>query len=130
MTKKASWTGTNVDWPIKLPISVIYLNDFLPISNDEQMELIHKFIKDTEQTFGIETRRMSIADTWKANPPPDAKGESVQDYLADVRERAKFVVLLILKYLRSESIPSSTTSTIPWMHFDRNTKPSSVVTPT
>lgn len=49
------------------------------------MGLIDLFIKDMEQTFGTETKKVSIADTWEAKPPIDAGGQSVQEYLADVR---------------------------------------------
>lgn len=71
----------------------------LPIPNDDQMKLIDQFTKDLEQTFGTETKKVSIADAWKAKPATDAGGQSVQDYLADVRIPDGMTFLLILKYL-------------------------------
>lgn len=66
-------------------MSIIYLTDFLPVSNDNQMRIIHLIIQDMEKTFGVEVKKMSIADVWMAKPPIHADGQPVREYLADVR---------------------------------------------
>lgn len=77
-------------------MSIIYLTDFLPVSNDEQMSMIDVFIQDMEKTFGGEVQKMSIADVWMARPPTDADGQSVREYLADVRIPGYVLFALIL----------------------------------
>lgn len=42
------------------------------------------FVRDMAQALGAEVKNMSIAETWRANPPHDAGGQSVQEYLRDV----------------------------------------------
>ncbi|ROW09240.1 hypothetical protein VPNG_05895 [Cytospora leucostoma] len=81
VAKREQYVGAWLDQkPTKfgdIPISIIYLNESLPNLSDEQMKLIDQFIEDMEQTFDTSTQEVSIADTWKANPPTDANRQSV-----------------------------------------------------
>jgi len=47
----------------KLPISVIYLTDFFPIPNAEQIKLIDTFIANLEAIYGVTREKVSIVDT-------------------------------------------------------------------
>lgn len=65
-------------------ISVVYLTDFLPVSNSDQMVLIDDFIGDLEKVYNVKREKVSIAETWKTSPPKETEDLSVQDYLKDV----------------------------------------------
>ncbi|KAF2232581.1 amidase signature enzyme [Viridothelium virens] len=68
----------------KLPISLIYLQDFLPVENKVQMQHVDKFISDFESTYGIKTEKVSLAKIWHAAPPIGADDPCLQSFLKDV----------------------------------------------
>ncbi|KAK4203016.1 amidase signature domain-containing protein [Triangularia verruculosa] len=67
-----AWIGQESTTYDALPISIIFLTDFLPISNEGQMDLIETFTRDLEATYN------------KSNPPEMSTTASVEDYLTDV----------------------------------------------
>lgn len=73
---------------MELPATIHYPTDFLPVGNEEQMQLIHEFISEMENTLSAKTKKISIADTWKASPPTQAGGETVDKYLDKARPYA------------------------------------------
>ncbi|KAL8825957.1 MAG: hypothetical protein Q9170_007591 [Blastenia crenularia] len=72
------------------PLVIIYPLDYLPMKNAYQMHCIDAFLADLADSLNTVIRRVSIASTWKANPPQHAGGVSVQDYLDDVFVNANF----------------------------------------
>ncbi|KAJ5640422.1 hypothetical protein N7528_000047 [Penicillium herquei] len=68
----------------RLPTTIIYLTDFLPVQNDAQMDLINGFISDVETALGVEAEKISLAGTWQASPSQGVTDVSIHDYLKDV----------------------------------------------
>lgn len=69
---------------MQLPVTLVYLRDFLPVQNKEQMQLIDAFIADFESTYGVKTKKVSIAEKWKMSTPAEAQELSIEEYLKDV----------------------------------------------
>ena len=70
---------------MQLPISLLYLTDFLPIQNEAQMKLINRFLTDFELDFGIDVQMVSISEEWTKRPPNYEAGEtSVEKFLSGV----------------------------------------------
>ncbi|KAJ8128695.1 hypothetical protein O1611_g4938 [Lasiodiplodia mahajangana] len=78
------WLGESQTTFDNLPLNIVYLTDFLPIANSDQMGLIDKFFDDLEKTFDTKIQKVSIADIWASNPPAGVGNVSIQDYLEDV----------------------------------------------
>ncbi|KAJ5707141.1 hypothetical protein N7488_006942 [Penicillium malachiteum] len=68
----------------QLPTTIVYLTDFLPVQNDAQINLTNGFISDVETALGVETEKISVADTWQASPPQGVTDVSIHEYLKDV----------------------------------------------
>jgi hypothetical protein len=69
---------------MQLPVSIVYLRDFLPIQNNRRMQLIDAFVADIESTYGVEAQKVSIAEKWGLDTPAEAKESSIEEYLKDV----------------------------------------------
>lgn len=69
---------------IQLPIAILYLTDFLPITNQVQMESIDKLVVDLETAFDIKHQKVSLAAKWKESAPKEVRGSTIQEYLKDV----------------------------------------------
>jgi hypothetical protein len=54
------------------------------ITNKDQLKVIDEFTVDLEKSLGVEHQRVSLNDLWQANPPEEAEGESLQEYMRDV----------------------------------------------
>jgi len=59
----SAWIGQKQATYDDLPISVIYLTDFFPIPNAEQIKLIDTFIANLEAIYGVTREKVSIVDT-------------------------------------------------------------------
>ncbi|KAK4237949.1 hypothetical protein C8A03DRAFT_44235 [Achaetomium macrosporum] len=62
---------------------IVYLLDYLPVANKEQMALIQGFLIDIVAHFPATIRKMSIRETWKLNHP-EGTSDDVDEYLGDV----------------------------------------------
>ncbi|KAF2815318.1 amidase signature enzyme [Mytilinidion resinicola] len=80
----STWISPKKELATELPVSLLYLSDFLPVKNEVQMKLIDNFIVDVESTYDIKIEKLSVAETWKANKPADVDEVSIQEYLEDV----------------------------------------------
>lgn len=74
-----SWTKCR--WK---PTTIIYPTDFLPVENSYQQSLLDNIVADIAAVYQIPTRRVSIRDFWRINPPRDAQGKSLEAYLERV----------------------------------------------
>ena len=63
--------------------AIYYPEDYFPVANEVQMSIIEGFMLDLSKLLEVPISRVSIASLWGAHPPPEADGESVQDYLRD-----------------------------------------------
>ncbi|KAK7981653.1 amidase domain-containing protein [Apiospora saccharicola] len=65
------------------PTEILYPTDFFPMANDKQEELVAGFVEDLKSCLpiGTEVTRMSIAQYWEKNPPPEANGKPIDKYL-------------------------------------------------
>lgn len=54
------------------------------IKNKAQLEVIDKFVKDLDTSLGVEHKKISFDQLWESNPPTEAEGLSLQDYMKDV----------------------------------------------
>ncbi|KAF2874248.1 hypothetical protein BDV95DRAFT_666169 [Massariosphaeria phaeospora] len=60
-------------------ISIIYPADFLPVSNQAQMDFLNAFEADMESTHGVKKTVLSIKDLWKRKTPPPPPPEADSD---------------------------------------------------
>ncbi|KAF2501486.1 hypothetical protein BU16DRAFT_201045 [Lophium mytilinum] len=79
-----TWISLEKQTVTELPVSLLYLSDFLPIKNEVQMKLIDDFIANVESAYNIKTEKLSIAEKWKATKPANVDVVSIQEYLQDV----------------------------------------------
>lgn len=70
----------------QLPPKIIYPTNYLSlITNEHQKQLIDNFVIDLEKSLGVKHVKMSFDEFWDADPPADAKGDSLLEYMKDVR---------------------------------------------
>lgn len=68
----------------QLPTEILYPADFYPVANTAQQAIIDEYVALLEDFLGVKKTEMSIADRWMQNPPMEADGKPVQEYLAKV----------------------------------------------
>ncbi len=56
------------------------------ITNEDQLKIIDEFTRDLESSLGLRHAKISFNDLWDADPPKEAKGNSLQVYMKDVRD--------------------------------------------
>jgi len=54
------------------------------ITNKDQLKIIDNFVADLEKSLGVKHKRVSFNEVWDSDPPEEAKGESLQEYMKDV----------------------------------------------
>lgn len=72
------------------------------------MGFIGHFVRDMERALDAETKNISIAETWRTNPPKDAGGQSVQEYLRDVSTLNHNDVTVVLLLKRAPQVGANT----------------------
>lgn len=77
----------------QLPVSIVYLEDYLPIPNEEQMKLIDAFIVDLERTYDSKVVKISIAEQWRTSAPAEFRGRTVEDCFKHVSFLSYFYTL-------------------------------------
>ncbi|KAF2969762.1 hypothetical protein GQX73_g3871 [Xylaria multiplex] len=70
----------------KLPPYLLFTTDPLGPESSPQKDITIAFLRDVERILGIPAKQFSVSDAWKNNPPAQALGLSISEYLnADVR---------------------------------------------
>lgn len=64
--------------------TIIWPEDFWPLDNEQQMNIVKSFVADFEKAHHTRVLRLSIADEW-SKTRPSGTDESIQRYLKDVR---------------------------------------------
>ncbi|KIX10283.1 uncharacterized protein Z518_01365 [Rhinocladiella mackenziei CBS 650.93] len=79
----AAWYGENLPNPIpNLPLKIIVATDYLNvIANRAQLEVIEKFVKDLEQSLGVQRQNVSFDESWDSSPPVEAEGQVLSDFM-------------------------------------------------
>jgi hypothetical protein len=54
------------------------------IGNKEQVKIIDTFVTDLESSLGVTQNKVSFNQAWDADPPLEANGASLQEYMKDV----------------------------------------------
>jgi len=54
------------------------------ITNEDQLKIIDDFTADLEKSLGVKHKKISFNEVWDSDPPKEAKGESLQEYMKDV----------------------------------------------
>jgi hypothetical protein len=62
------------------PSRILYLNDLVELPQ-EQADLIDEFAELLEASTNATMQRTGLSEIWDKSPPPDADGQSLQDYL-------------------------------------------------
>ncbi|KAI0199400.1 putative amidase [Astrocystis sublimbata] len=65
----------------EFPKRLLYPLDFFPQPDAEQQAMSEEFIAIVEKFLGIKKTPISITDTWASNPPEEANGKTLQEYL-------------------------------------------------
>lgn len=67
-----------------LPTRIIYLLDLLATGPNGQQALNSAFVTSLENYLGIKAEPLSMANTWTKQPPPEANGADMWEYIGDV----------------------------------------------
>lgn len=70
----------------KKPYQILYLLDYLPVPNAQQMQLIDGFIADASRCLPAALTKLSIREAWKASHPtgtPDDVDEYLRNLVAE-----------------------------------------------
>ena len=54
------------------------------ITNKDQLKIIQDFTHDLENSLGVKHQKLSFNDLWDADPPAEAEGETLQQWMKDV----------------------------------------------
>jgi len=60
------------------------------IKNQAQIKIINAFVADLESSLGVTQEKISFDEAWDANPPKEANGQSLQEYMKDVSRNSFF----------------------------------------
>ncbi|KAM3518755.1 hypothetical protein MY4038_010009 [Beauveria bassiana] len=71
----------NVPDSSQFPKRLLYPLDFFPQADADQQAMTESFIAIVERFLGIERTPVSITNTWASNPPDEAQGRSLQEFL-------------------------------------------------
>jgi len=63
--------------------SVIWPTDYWSIIDPAQTKLARGFVAAIEAVLGISSRDVSFSEAWNENPPAEAAGQSLSDYIDD-----------------------------------------------
>ncbi|KAF2108478.1 amidase signature domain-containing protein [Lophiotrema nucula] len=86
-----SWYGMNLPESTDKPFAIVYALDYMNlIGNKEQMKVIDAYVADLETSLGIRHQRLSFNEVWVTNPPVEANGASLQEYMKDVSRNSFF----------------------------------------
>ncbi len=81
----AEWLNQDVLVKSDRPFSeIIWPTDFWEIIDSHQVELAIKFAASIGASLDLASREVSFRDSWAREPPPEAAGLSLQDYIVDV----------------------------------------------
>ncbi len=70
---------------------VIYpLDEMIPI-NPSQTAIIEHFLGDMERVPGVTIEKISFARLWEEDPPIEAGGQSLKEWLIDVTSSQSFI---------------------------------------
>lgn len=64
---------------------MLYPLDFFPQPDAEQEAMSEAYITILEDFLGVKRTPISITDTWASNPPDEARGKPLLEYLEMVR---------------------------------------------
>jgi len=80
-----AWYGKDLPNTLpKFPTSIVYPTDYLPVKNPKQQKIIDDFIADLESTLGFKHTKVSFQKLWNLNPPAEAKGLKLEEFMKDV----------------------------------------------
>jgi hypothetical protein len=68
----------------KLPRKILYPTDWFPHANASQQRMVEDFIVALEKLLTVSPTKISLAEEWKRHGPQEAKGKTVNEYLATV----------------------------------------------
>ena len=67
---------------VQLPISIVYLQVYLPVPNAEQIQLVDAFVADLESIYDAKAQKISTAEQCA---PAEIRERGIKDYLKDVK---------------------------------------------
>jgi hypothetical protein len=71
--------------------AIIYSVDYMStISNTEQVAIVDQFVADLEVFLGVKQEKISFEKVWSFNPPPEAEGSTLQEYMQDASRNSFF----------------------------------------
>jgi hypothetical protein len=99
------------------------------ISNKTQLKVIDAVVKDLESFAEVSYQRISFEELWASNPPDEANGSSLKEFMKDVCWRPyqfyfRRFHLTILTFRHAET-PSSTMTITVSTGFEATTSKSS-----
>ncbi|KAF2690062.1 hypothetical protein K458DRAFT_383194 [Lentithecium fluviatile CBS 122367] len=73
------------------PPVIVYATGYMDlIGNKEQLKFIDEFVAVLETSLGFRHERISFDGVWKANPPSEANGDFLQEYMKDASRDSFF----------------------------------------
>lgn len=72
------------DCPTQLPTQILYPQDFFPLDNQEQQEMVEHFVSILERFLNTKRTEFSIVESWSAFPPKTANKKPLNEFLKKV----------------------------------------------
>lgn len=66
------------------PRKLVYLTDNIPVHETPQKPAVMGVISDLERYLGVPAEGVSVEQMWNSEPPEDAKGEKLHEFLHEV----------------------------------------------
>ena len=96
-TFAAEWLeeGSQVKDPKRFT-AVIWVSDFWSTIDQQQVDIARCFVKDIQMHLDVKAEDVSLADEWEKNPPKEAGGQSLMDYISPVCPPSSSSLLLYI----------------------------------
>ncbi|PHH93364.1 hypothetical protein CDD83_5918 [Cordyceps sp. RAO-2017] len=69
---------------LDLPKRLVYPQDIADVeSSEEDRRLVSRFLRVLESSLGLTAEKVNVSIAWAESPPPEAKGQALQEYVKD-----------------------------------------------
>ena len=69
----------------QLPSKIIYPTDFFPHQDKTQQAMVEEFVTILKDFLNVKKTEMSFTEQWAREPPSEAEGKSLEEYLKMAR---------------------------------------------
>lgn len=101
MLKEIADAVLGLKYDDSLPQNLIYASGFYSNSSESDEAMNKEFVTVIENFLGIKAKPLNLADAWAKNPPAQAQGLGLQEYLDEVSPAFQISIVADLPRLPS-----------------------------